>query len=654
MTNFLMIVTDDEDAFADPSYMPNLVTYIKNEGINFTLCFDEFSLCSPSRTTLLTGLISHNHGVTGNGGVTGGWNGLKVYTQNTPFTLPKWLQLQGGYYTAHVGKLTNGFEFWDFDSPTPNWAGPLQIPVGWDYFSTIIGNTAELTASISNNGMSNTLHVTNVASGTIVVGNYVFNAGITTDGLVITGPSGQHGNGDYALSGAPVTVASSAFTLRGFDVTTYFNFRLNVNGVEMLYSGDDDLTNYTTDIFSQQVLDVIANIPAGTPWYVEYWPNSPHAPADPSPEFAGDFNSVPMPIRGDFNEAAATFDLKPGWTRFDPENEATFTASTAGTTMTVTSVPTGDDGSYAYAVANDAVLDATGIADGTTVVEQTGGTTGGIGTYTISVSQTLASRTFTQPQPRKLVNRHNQEDSWRRRRECMLSIDKYIPLFIAAIQARGELDDTVIMYLSDNGKVLGEHRLVGKDCPYEEGTRVPMAWRGPGIEAGSISAKLTSNLDVVATVCDIAGITAPALPIVPGGTSTGDGHTLQDLFDDPNSSSWRTALPISCIPNTGYEANGVRSASAWYCEWTSDFYGDEVEYYLVSTDPYELQRREALAAYAATVAAHQAALEDLITVTPCKEGSCFFTTPLPGPTQRVTLRTGNERGFARLDVSPGS
>ena len=56
---------------------------------------------------------------------------------------------------------------------------------------------------------------------------------------------------------------------------------------------------------------------------------------------------------------------------------------------------------------------------------------------------------------------------------------------VGALEATGQLDETYVIYTSDNGFHMGEHRLIaGKDTPYEEDIRVPMIMRGPGVPGG--------------------------------------------------------------------------------------------------------------------------------------------------------------------------
>ena len=70
------------------------------------------------------------------------------------------------------------------------------------------------------------------------------------------------------------------------------------------------------------------------------------------------------------------------------------------------------------------------------------------------------------------------------------------------------IDSTLIIFMSDNGYLVGEHLLMEKRLPYEESIRIPLFMRYPSeIEAGTIvSDQLAMNLDIAPTLLDFAGI----------------------------------------------------------------------------------------------------------------------------------------------------
>jgi arylsulfatase A-like enzyme len=93
------------------------------------------------------------------------------------------------------------------------------------------------------------------------------------------------------------------------------------------------------------------------------------------------------------------------------------------------------------------------------------------------------------------------------RRQCaaLRSIDEAMEEFYEILESTGELDETIVVYLSDNGYSLGHHRWTTKGCLYDECAHVPLAIRAPGI-AGTDEDALVSNVDVAPTIAELAGI----------------------------------------------------------------------------------------------------------------------------------------------------
>jgi len=87
----------------------------------------------------------------------------------------------------------------------------------------------------------------------------------------------------------------------------------------------------------------------------------------------------------------------------------------------------------------------------------------------------------------------------------MTLIDDWIGNIMAALQEKGMLDDTWVVYCSDHGEMLGDHGLVHKRVFYEGSTRIPCIIRPPSGIEGWQSAALTDLIDVSATLLDIAG-----------------------------------------------------------------------------------------------------------------------------------------------------
>jgi len=96
-------------------------------------------------------------------------------------------------------------------------------------------------------------------------------------------------------------------------------------------------------------------------------------------------------------------------------------------------------------------------------------------------------------------------------RECACSedIDAQIGRVLKKLEDMGELKNTFVVYVADHGMAVGRHGLQGKQNLYEHTWRVPLVVKGPGIKPGS---RVTGNvylLDVLRTLCDLAGIDPP-------------------------------------------------------------------------------------------------------------------------------------------------
>ncbi len=97
-----------------------------------------------------------------------------------------------------------------------------------------------------------------------------------------------------------------------------------------------------------------------------------------------------------------------------------------------------------------------------------------------------------------IVRRH------RCRRASLAAVDRGVQRIVEALGS--DLEHTLIVFLSDNGYLQGEHRVpVGKLRVYEESSRVPLMVRGPGVPAGVVDHTVVSNVDVAPTIVDATG-----------------------------------------------------------------------------------------------------------------------------------------------------
>ncbi len=110
---------------------------------------------------------------------------------------------------------------------------------------------------------------------------------------------------------------------------------------------------------------------------------------------------------------------------------------------------------------------------------------------------------------------------------CSENIDIQIGKVLQKLEDMGELENTYVIYTADHGMSIGRHGLTGKQNLYEHTWRVPFIVNGPGIKAGTRVEGNIYLLDILPTVCDLAGIDIPETvegmsfkPVLQGEKST--------------------------------------------------------------------------------------------------------------------------------------
>lgn len=92
---------------------------------------------------------------------------------------------------------------------------------------------------------------------------------------------------------------------------------------------------------------------------------------------------------------------------------------------------------------------------------------------------------------------------------CIENIDNQIGRVIDKLTEMGELENTYVIYTADHGMSVGRHGLMGKQNLYEHTFTVPFLVSGPGIQAGSTASGFIYLMDILPTLCDLAGIESP-------------------------------------------------------------------------------------------------------------------------------------------------
>ena len=155
---------------------------------------------------------------------------------------------------------------------------------------------------------------------------------------------------------------------------------------------------------------------------------------------------------------------------------------------------------------------------------------------TARMEQTVRHRAYPQP------NRNTQYEAphhlaIRQNYSAMCeNIDRGIGEILAAVDQRGELDNTIIIFSSDHGEMLGDHNRWGKHVPYQASIGIPMVAAGPGVKARGVSNALVSLHDLTATFLDYADVKKPSAmdsrslrPLLAGRTKVHRSHVVSAL-----------------------------------------------------------------------------------------------------------------------------
>ena len=161
-------------------------------------------------------------------------------------------------------------------------------------------------------------------------------------------------------------------------------------------------------------------------------------------------------------------------------------------------------------------------------------------------------------------------ESYQQRLESLLAVDEAVAQIVNELTRIGKLDNTYIIFTSDNGFFHGEHRVAaGKVLLYEPSIRVPLLIRGPGIPTGQRRSQFVGNIDLAPTIVQATGAQ-------PGRVM--DGRSLIPFAKDKLLQSGRDIL----LETPTYA--GVRSPNWLYAEHVTG----EKELYNLARDRYEL------------------------------------------------------------------
>ena len=161
--------------------------------------------------------------------------------------------------------------------------------------------------------------------------------------------------------------------------------------------------------------------------------------------------------------------------------------------------------------------------------------------------------------------------------ETLEAVDEAVASLVDRLDAIGELDQTVIVYASDNGMSLGSHRWLRKTCGYDECAHVPLIIAAPGIP-GRTEDALVSNVDLAPTLADLAGVSTPPV----------DGESLVPIMSG-SSTSLRRPILLHNVLRPG-ELNAPSYRGIRTRKWKLiDYANGERELYDLRSDPFELR-----------------------------------------------------------------
>jgi N-acetylglucosamine-6-sulfatase len=232
----------------------------------------------------------------------------------------------------------------------------------------------------------------------------------------------------------------------------------------------EKLKGYTTDILTDRAIDFVQRQPEGQPFFLMLSHKAVHEPFQPAPRHKTAFGAKTMdPEPVSWND---TFEGKPDWQRRQRTRDVRWNWRTRD-------------------VEEEQLPDAIAL------------------------------------------------EPWKKKKKyvdqlrCLAAVDDGVGRLVEVLRERGNLDNTLIVFTSDNGYFHLEHRRWDKRLAYEESLRIPMVVVYPGkIEAGATITEMVSNVDFAPTVLSYAGIEIPEQM---------QGASMQPLFEG-GATNWRDTI----------------------------------------------------------------------------------------------------------------
>ncbi|OJJ43639.1 hypothetical protein ASPZODRAFT_73938 [Penicilliopsis zonata CBS 506.65] len=185
---------------------------------------------------------------------------------------------------------------------------------------------------------------------------------------------------------------------------------------------------------------------------------------------------------------------------------------------------------------------------------------------------------------------------YRQRLRALQGVDELVDSLITRLEASDKLEDTYIIYTSDNGYHIGQHRLPpGKACGFEEDIRVPLFIRGPGIPEGGYQDAVTTHIDLAPTLFGLAGLPlrddfdGTPIPLAPHSVATRHEHVTVEYWGHAYLEGEMGAVGPGnsrAVANNTYKS--VRLIGEGYDLYYSVWCNNEHELYNLHTDPFQV------------------------------------------------------------------
>lgn len=197
------------------------------------------------------------------------------------------------------------------------------------------------------------------------------------------------------------------------------------------------------------------------------------------------------------------------------------------------------------------------------------------------------------------------EKVYQRMLRSLMSVDDAVGAVVTALDKEDIRNNTIIIFMSDNGLALGDHRLIGKACPYDVCIHVPFVVSYPDkISASRSDPSMVLNIDIAPTLTELVGATnVPAFDgqsflsvLTNPSAQLRDGFLIEQYQDDGEDRSMTSFVPAYV---------GFRTNEWKYIEYETG----EQELYNLKDDPYEMDNLIGQSGYDEVIIALKAQIE---------------------------------------------